>query len=325
MFVLASFVAAGCGDKRDEAHHAPPPVNVQPTCPDFHRLIGGVCTIDPCPQGLTRDAPSGSCVMVEAEEPAPLATSAAGKRFLALSILDDRALRHAPKPQKLLITEISNVERLYKSTAKTSPDRPRLMARLGDGYSELGARAALDAETATHPKSIKKSKLIVRAARKNAIKYYKKLLKQYPQFCRKPPNGCADDALHYLALELVLGGNLMKARKAWLELVKNHPQSRHVAAAHIGFGHLFEAEAQADPQKWTIAQKFFQEAADKPANRLTGLAWFRLGRVLEQVGDGAGARVAYEKSLDFVVQNPSAAAAEPLGRAARNALDGAPN
>jgi hypothetical protein len=40
---------------------------------------------------------------------------------------DERAVRMKARSRQLLVTEISNVERLYKSTPKKSKDRPQLM------------------------------------------------------------------------------------------------------------------------------------------------------------------------------------------------------
>jgi hypothetical protein len=44
----------------------------------------------------------------------------------------------------LLIQELEGLERLLRVTPKKSPDRPRLLRRLAEGYAELAALAARD-------------------------------------------------------------------------------------------------------------------------------------------------------------------------------------
>ncbi len=57
---------------------------------------------------------------------------------------DERRNRLAPKVRQLLVTEIQGLESLYASTPKSSPDRPKLMRRLAEGYVELEAAAFRD-------------------------------------------------------------------------------------------------------------------------------------------------------------------------------------
>ena len=54
---------------------------------------------------------------------------------------DERETRLKPRLRKLLITEIANVERLYKKTRKRDKDRPQLIRRLAEGYVELESSA----------------------------------------------------------------------------------------------------------------------------------------------------------------------------------------
>src|SRR5690606_31006681 len=117
---------------------------------------------------------------------------------------DERAARLKPKVKKLLITEIANVERLYKSTPKNDKDRPQLMRRLAEGYVELESsafREKVEAEVkaqqlrkknpkraAAFKKEAEKATKIIKTARKNAIKYYSSLKKVYPKWCQFPSN-----------------------------------------------------------------------------------------------------------------------------------------
>src|SRR3954469_14418579 len=57
---------------------------------------------------------------------------------------DERRQRMAQKSRQLLVTEIQGLETLYASTPRTSPDRPKLMRRLAEGYVELESAAFRD-------------------------------------------------------------------------------------------------------------------------------------------------------------------------------------
>ncbi len=57
---------------------------------------------------------------------------------------DTRKNRLQARARALLITEIQGLERLYKRTAKKSPDRPQLTRRLAEGYVELESAAQRD-------------------------------------------------------------------------------------------------------------------------------------------------------------------------------------
>ena len=58
-----------------------------------------------------------------------------------LAECDTRKNRLQARARALLITEIQGLERLYKRTAKKSPDRPQLTRRLAEGYVELESAA----------------------------------------------------------------------------------------------------------------------------------------------------------------------------------------
>ncbi|MEQ9322154.1 MAG: hypothetical protein RIF41_23515, partial [Polyangiaceae bacterium] len=115
---------------------------------------------------------------------------------------DERASRLKPKVRKLLLTEIANVERLYKTTPKKDKDRPQLMRRLAEGYVELESSAFRDKveaeikaqnmrkknpkRAAVFKKEAKNAAKIIKIARKSAIKYYRRLKKYYPKWCQYP-------------------------------------------------------------------------------------------------------------------------------------------
>jgi tetratricopeptide (TPR) repeat protein len=253
---------------------------------------------------------------------------------------DERRARLKPKVRKLLITEIANVERLYKNTPKKDKDRPRLMRRLAEGYVELESSAFRDKvqnevkaqqyrrknpKLASKAKrNAKKAKAIIKTARKNAIKYYRRLKKQYPKWCQFPKGkpghrGCMDEVLYYLAYEYEQAGNLDKARTAYLELTENWKKSRFVPNAYLAFGELFFNEAQGDPSKWPIAGNFYKEVLKykPPENKLWGYATYKLGYVYWNQGDYSQAIGAFKSVIEFGMKYGQLPNAKGLARSAR--------
>ncbi len=227
---------------------------------------------------------------------------------------DERSSRLKPKVRALLMTEISNVTRLERSTSYKDKDKPQLMRRLAEGYVELEASAFRDkvenevkAQTyrKKNPKAAAKAKKkaqiaakIIKTSRKNAIKYYRKLKKKFPKWCQYPKNkagkrGCMDEVLYYLAYEYEQSGDLERARKVYLELTEKWKKSRFVPNAYLAFGELFFNEAQGNPAKWPVAGNFYREVLkyDPPENKLWGYATYKLGYVFWNQG-------MYKESID---------------------------
>ncbi len=253
---------------------------------------------------------------------------------------DERASRLKPKVRKLLLTEIANVERLYKSTPKNDKDRPQLMRRLAEGYVELESSAfkdkvegevraqelrAKDPSGASKAKDgVKKATEIIKVARKNAITFYKQLKDQYPKWCQFPDNpegqqGCIDEVLYYLAYEYEQAGDLENARSAYLELTENWKKSRFVPNAFLAFGELYFQEAQGDPSKWPFAQNFYKEVLkyDPPENKLWGYAAYKQAYVFWNQGDYATAIEQFKKVIEFGGKFPQLPNAKSLASSAR--------
>ena len=235
---------------------------------------------------------------------------------------DERASRLKPKVRKLLLTEITNVERLYRSTPKNDKDRPRLMRRLAEGYVELESSAFRDKveseikaqdfrrkspkKAAKYKKEAVRAMKLIKVARKNAIKYYKKLKKSYPKWCQFPKKkpgkrGCIDEVLYYLAYEYEQAGKLEKARQVYLELTENWKKSRFVPNAYLAFGELFFNEAQGNPAQWPVAGNFYQEVLKykAPGNKLWGYAAYKLAYVHWNMGKYGKAIDEFKKVIEF--------------------------
>lgn len=253
---------------------------------------------------------------------------------------DERASRLKPKVRKLLLTEIANVERLYKSTPKKDKDRPRLMRRLAEGYVELEASAFRDKvqaeikaqdmrrknpkRAAVFKKEAKRAQKIIKVARKSSIKYYRKLKRSYPKWCQFPKNpegkrGCMDEVLYYLAYEYEQAGDLERARKVYLELTEKWKKSRFVPNAYLAFGELFFQEAQGDPSKWGVAGNFYSEVLKypPPENKLWGYAAYKRGYVQWNQGEYGKAIDEFKKVIDFGKKYSSLPNSRGLAKSAR--------
>jgi hypothetical protein len=130
---------------------------------------------------------------------------------------DTRKGKMQARARALLITEITGLERLYKQTPKSSPDRPQLILRLAEAYAELEQAALRDKiqadiklqdakrkkqNTSNIRKDISKSKQMEAAARGKAISYYKRMAAWYKNYSK------IDEVLYYLAYEYEQAGDL---------------------------------------------------------------------------------------------------------------------
>lgn len=235
---------------------------------------------------------------------------------------DERAVRMKARSRQLLVTEIANVERLYKSTPKKSKDRPQLMRRLAEGYVELESAAFRDKVEAEvksqnlkkkNPKGAsaalqdaKKAEAVLKIARKNAIEYYTRLKDQYPKWCQFPQEkegykGCTDEVLYYLAYEYEQSKDLEKARSVYLELIDGWKNSRFIPNAFLAFGELFFAEAQGDPTKWGLAEQAYSNVIKypPPENKLFGYARYKLGYVYWNKGEFDKAIDEFKRVIEF--------------------------
>ncbi|MEM1029427.1 MAG: hypothetical protein AAGN82_03710 [Myxococcota bacterium] len=281
-------------------------------------------------------APQGRKVKRQVSEIKPPSAKALEK----IAERDEREARLKPKVLKLLVTEITNVEALYKTTPKKDKDRPRLMRRLAEGYVELEASAFRDKVTyevkaqqarkknpkkaAGYKKQAEKSKKIIKTARKAAIKYYRKLKKTYPKWCQFPnqpkgKQGCIDEVLYYLAYEYEQAGELDKARDVYLELTENWKDSRFVPNAYLAFGELFFNEAQGDPSKWDVAGNFYRQVQDydPPGNKLWGYATYKLGYVEWNKGEYGKAIAEFKRVIEFGKKYSNLPNAPGLAKSAR--------
>jgi tetratricopeptide (TPR) repeat protein len=231
----------------------------------------------------------------------------------ALEKLIERDTRKGKMQQRvksLLITEITGLERLYKSTPAKSPDKPQLTLRLAEAYAELEQSAIREKiaadiaiqdakqkkqDTTALRKEVAKSKQMEKAARSKAIAYYKAMAKNYSNYSK------LDEVLYYLAYEYEQAGDLQNARKTYYELIEKAPKSPYVPNAYLAFGELFFQEASADPSKWDFAEAAYKEVIKYPPpnNKLYGYAHYKLGYVYWNQGKYKQALEEFKKVIEF--------------------------
>ena len=223
---------------------------------------------------------------------------------------DTRKNRLQARARALLITEIQGLERLFKRTAKKSPDRPQLVRRLAEGYVELESAAQRDKIAADiSAQDAKKKKQdatkfrsdaaaadkILAAARKSAIAYYTLMKTDYPDYSK------IDEVLYYLAYEYEQGGDLKNARATYFELIQKAPKSTYIPNAYLAFGELFFQEAQGDPSKWELSAAAYKEVIKYPPpnNKVYGYARYKLGYVFWNKGEYANALNEFKKVIEY--------------------------
>ena len=290
------------------------------------------------PQVSFKSAPQGVQLKKRDEQTKPTNPSAS----MNAAQRDERRNRLAARSRQLLVTEIQGLESLFGSTPKNAPDRPKLMRRLAEGYVELESAAFRDktenqikADEAKrkNPKAaagftgeVSKADKILVAARQAAIKYYTLLKNQYPKWCQTTnaqdptkSTGCTDEVLYYLAYEYEQANQLDPARKVYLELIQNWPQSKFIPNAYLAFGELFFNEAQGDPSKWAFAEQSYMEVTKYPPpdNKVWGYAHYKLGYVYWNKGDFPRALTEFKKTIEYGNQYSSLPNAKELANSAR--------
>lgn len=308
---LASWLL-GCTETTAPSARSGPETAHVIVCAPGSFMSGNEC-IQPkveCPSGTV--ARDGQCVAIQvaAEDPVappPAVVAEDGKSYD--DIVDPRRARREPRARALLVTEVQGLESLFAAVPKDAADRPQLIRRLAEAYIELGAAAARDGRAAKDAETVTKSGKIERAAQMAAIKYYQMLVNQYPKFCRSGAqttgkgSGCNDETLYFLGLEYERTNDLDKARRTFLQLIQNWPQSDWVGHTYFQFGEMFRKDAVSDPTKWVFAEQSFQEAIKYPG-KIQAPAYDRLADVYEAQGKDAQAKATRAKAQAAAVAAP---------------------
>ncbi len=257
-------------------------------------------------------------------------------------IRDQRASALKQRVLALLITEIQQLESLYKTTDLRSKDRPMLLRRMAEDYVELenaAFREKTEAEIKrdnfrkTNPREAGKQQAIANSrkttmerARKAAIGYYTLLVDDYSgqpsaRFASNPPPAypLLDEVYYYLAYEYEQSGDTGNARRVYLDLITKTPNSKYIPNAYLAFGELFFNEAMGDPTKWEPAKQAYMKVIAKPPpeNKVYGYAWYKLAYVFWNQGDLPHALDAFKKVIDFGTQYAQLPNATKLADSAR--------
>jgi tetratricopeptide (TPR) repeat protein len=208
---------------------------------------------------------------------------------------------------------IPAMEQLLAATDRRSPDRAAILWRLAEAYAAVAAsadRIGPDGEARA------------RRARRRAIDHYRTLAADHPRFCAGSNRGCGDEVLFYLAYELERAKERGEAQKAYWEIIKGWPQSRHLPDAYLGLAEAFFDEGQGDPSKLAAAEQAYQEVLrfPPPGNKLVGYAHYKLGYVRWNRGDAAGALAEMMEVLDYAARYPQLPSAPQLAKSARHDL-----
>jgi tetratricopeptide (TPR) repeat protein len=239
-------------------------------------------------------------------------------------IRDQRQSALKQRVLALLITEIQQLESLYKSTDLRSKDRPMLLRRMAEDYVELenaAFREKTEAEIKrdnfkkTNPREAGKQQAIANSrkttmerSRKAAINYYTLLVEDYSgqpssRFANNPPPAyqSLDEVYYYLAYEYEQSGDTANARRVYLDLITKTPNSKYIPNAYLAFGELFFNEAMGDPTKWDPAKQAYIKVIAKPPpdNKVYGYAWYKLAYVFWNQGDLPHALDAFKKTIDY--------------------------
>ena len=230
---------------------------------------------------------------------------------MSASQRDERTTRLKQRQKALLVTEIQQLENLFKGTGKSAADRPDLARRLAETYVELEGAAFREKTEAeikrdgfkkTNPAEASKQQAvangaqnIMNGARTKAEYYYGIIKNEYPNY------RALDEVLYYLAYEYEQSNDNANARKVYLELINKRPDSKYIPNAYLAFGELFFNEAQGDPSKWELAQQAYTEVIKFPPekNKVYGYAWYKIGYVFWNKGEFDKALNAFKKVIDW--------------------------
>ena len=233
---------------------------------------------------------------------------------------DARRIAAKDKTMKLLISEIAQLEQLWKATSAKAADRPQLARRLAETYVELensAFREKTEAEIKKDAAAADKAKKTLEGARANAIRYYTVIVNDYKGTY---PN--LDEVLYYLAYEYEQAQKLDDARKVYFQIINDTPNSKYIPNAYLAFGELFFNEAQGDPSKFELARQSYAKVLEYPAatNKVWGYAQYKLGYVYWNLGEKENmpkALEAFKKTIEYSKQYAAQPGVKALGNSAR--------
>ena len=251
---------------------------------------------------------------------------------MSASQRDERKNKLQARAKALLVTEISGLENLFRTTPKNAPDRPTLARRLAEDYVELESAAFREKTQAEIDRdSLKKTNpaaagqkqtaanqanTIMSRARQKAEENYNLIRTDYPNYPQ------LDEVLYYLAYEYEQANDYQNARKVYYELIQKRPDSKYIPNAYLAFGELFFVEAQGDPSKFELARQSYVKVLEYPAatNKVWGYAQYKLGYTYWNMGEKENltkALTAFKSTIEYSRQYAAQPGVKALGNSAR--------
>ncbi len=119
------------------------------------------------------------------------------------------------------------------------------------------------------------------------------------------PASTEERELYGAALDAERSGDLITARKSYLQLVQTMPRSRFVPLTYLAFGELFRTEAESEPAKAPIAAQAYREVLKFPAPDNTAFAYaaLQMARV-EQAGEPQKALADFKRAFEGAATSP---------------------
>jgi TolA-binding protein len=243
---------------------------------------------------------------VAAPAPPPAAPSAPAPPTPPARDLDglrDPRMALPPRPRALLVTEIQSLESMLEALPPEGADRPAVLRRIADRHDELARAAEREGRTNADLRSTKLDLI----ARNAALGFYAQIAQTHPDWCAAPDVACIDETLYFMARDYEELGRLVEARQVYVDLVKDHPQSKYVPLCYLSFGELFAREAQDDAARWPLARQSFEMVLKYPAPRnwAYGYALLRLGEIDARLGRADEARARFAELRDLAARMPN--------------------
>jgi TolA-binding protein len=229
---------------------------------------------------------------VAAPTAAPGATGAAGPSMT----LEAFEAEHRGRVKQLTDAQIEKMRALIRITESDDPQRPDLLFRAGELYSEnerfffTQARALDQRIYETPPGDARATLERQRAAAERAREtWLLEAVKAYMEATRFPRYERMDEVLFRLATMLMGAKKEPQAREFFHLLIKDHPTSKYIPDAYLAFGeHAF------DEGRMEEALRFYEKVAEFPRSSLYPYAVYKQGWCYVNLGD-------YKQALQIFV------------------------
>ncbi len=202
--------------------------------------------------------------------------------------------------QKLNDRAIEQMGRLVRITAADDPEKPDYHFRLAELYAEKQRYYNFQARGLDQ--KIYEAKPAQKAQLQNQQKQYEeeekkwllKAVEQYAETRKYKKYPRMDENLFKLAYLLQTVKKEDLAREVFLQLIKDHPDSKYVPEAYLSFGEYYFQKGDMD-----AALKFYQKVAQFPKSPVYGYAVYKQGWCHINLGDYKTALKTFVEVIDI--------------------------